>query len=218
MLQLSEIETLVQYHLRRGDQLITTGTELAITNFVFRRFVAMLPWEDFTRIYPLPTTSTAGTKTYTWPKQPNFQEVLSIEIQDWGDQLEYKRVVPGRSIREWLLLEGAPDDLPRQYRIYRDISTENSVLELRPAPRATGLIIRVEGIIEPQPFVSSIETTQFRLQGIDDAFALALAGVFAAKIGQQERSKQLIAWAASTIQLYSDKEVSPDRIREQLNI
>ena len=218
MQQLSEIEMLVQYHLRRSDQLITTGTELAITNFVFRRFVALTNWEDYTRIYPLPTLTTANLKTYTWPSTPNFGNVLSLEIQDYGDGLKYKRIVDARSIKEWLALESAPSELPYQYRIYRDVTTEVATLEVRPAPKVDGLTIRIDGMVEPAPFVGPVDRTDFRNAGIDDAFALALAGVFAAKLGQQERSQQLVAWSGDTIRLNTGKEISPDEIREQLRL
>lgn len=218
MLQLSDIEALVQYHLRRSDQLITSGTELAITNFVFRRFVALLNWEDYTKIYPLPTTTTAGVKTYDWPTNPNFQNTLSLEIQDYANGNVYKRIVNARSIKEWLALDSAPDDLPRQYRIYKGLLTDQPVLEVRPAPKMDGLTMRIDGLVEPTPFVSSIERTGFRNAGIDDAFALTLGGVFAAKLGQQERSQQLIAWASDNIRLNTGKEITPDEIREKLLI
>lgn len=218
MLQISDIEALVQYHLRRSDQLISTGTELAITNFVFRRFVALLNWEDYTKIYPLPTLTTAGLKTYPWPSQPNFNNVLSLEIQDHANALVYKRIVNARSVKEWLALESAPDDLPLQFRIYKGLLTDDATLEVRPGPIASGLIMRIDGLVEPTPFVSTIERTGFRNAGIDDAFALVLAGVFAAKLGQQERSQQLIAWGGDTIRLNTGKEISPDEIREQLRL
>ena len=215
MLQLDEIETQVQYLLRRSDQVITSGAELATTNFVFRRFVALLPWEDYTRI-DTSLSTTAGTETYLWPSNPNFQDVLSMEIQDGADAEKYKRVVPARSIQAWLALESAPQDTPTTYRLYRALATDAVTLALRPIPKYSTKTIRIDGIIEPPSFTSGIERTGFRLAGIDDAFAMALTGVFASKLGESARAAEMLQWSSNTIRLNTGKEISPDEMREKL--
>lgn len=215
MLQWNDIQTLARHHTRVSDLDIVSGAELVISNFVYRRFVALLPWEDFTRIYTALTT-TAGDGTVNWPGNPNFQDLLSLEIQDGDDADKYKRVPPSRSIQQWLALESKPNGMPEQYRIYRDMDTEVSTLELRPKPKWSNKTIRFDGVIEPEEFESGIERTGFRLRGIDDALALARAAVHMAKIGQQPRSQQLLQWSADTIRLNTGKEISPDEIREKL--
>lgn len=219
MLQLSDIESQVQYHMRVGDQTITSGTELDMANLVLRRFVALMPWEDYT-IIDTSLTTTANTGTLDWLTNPNYANILSLEIQDQDDPEApntYKRVVPARSIQQWLALEREPDDFPRQYRLYTG-SNDKTILELRPAPKYGGKIIRVDGVIEPEPFESGQERTRFRLSGIDDAYAMALAAVLSAKKGQKARAQELLGWAGDTIRLNTGKEISPDEIREKLLI
>ena len=217
MLQLNEIETTVRYLMRVEDQSVTSGTELEMANLTLRRFVALLPWEDYTLI-DTSLATTAADGTYDWLTSPVYADVLSLEVQDGDDPTgpdTYKRVVPSRSIQQWLALERRTADFPEQYRLYTG-STDKTVLELRPAPKYGGKIIRVDGIIEPEPFESGIERTRFRLRGIDDAFAMALSAVLLAKKGQQARAEQLVRSASDTIRQNTGKEISPDEIREKM--
>jgi len=217
VLQLSEIETLVRYHMRVDDQTITSGTELVMANLALRRFVALMPWEDYTLI-DTSLTTTASDATVAWLTNPNYADVLSLEVQDQDDPTSpdsYKRVLPARSIQQWLALERRAPDLPAQYRLYTG-SDDKTVLELRPAPKYGSKIIRVDGVIEPAPFESEQERTRFRLRGIDDAYSLALAAVLCSKKGQQARAQQLVGWAADTIRANTGKEISPDEIREKM--
>jgi hypothetical protein len=214
MLQFSEITSLVRYHMRVEDQAVTSGDELAITNLALRRFVALMDWEDYTLI-DTSLSTTAGIGTYAWLTHPVYANVLSLEIQDQEKDDIYTRVVPGRSIQQWLALEGALPGFPQQYRLYTG-SDDKTTLELRPAPKYGGKTIRIDGVVEPEPVESEQERTRFRLRGVDDAFSMVLAAVFLAKKGGQARAQQLIDMAASTIRMNTGKEISPDEIRERL--
>lgn len=214
MLQLSEIEDQVRYHMRVDDQTITSGTELVMANLTLRRFVALMPWEDYT-VIDTSLQTTADTATLDWLKNPVYADLLSLEVQDQDDEDAYKRVVPARSIQQWLALERRDPGFPEQYRFY-SADEDTTTLELRPAPKYGGKTIRADGVIEPLPFESGQERTRFRLRGIDDAYAMALAAVLSAKKGQQARAQQLLGWASDTIRMNTGKEISPDEIREKL--
>ncbi len=219
MLQLSEIQVQVRYHVRVAEEVIISGNGLVMANLTLRRFVALMPWEDYTKL-DTSLTTVANTRLYDWPVTPNYSNVLSLEIQDGDDPTDpdsYKRIVPGRSIQQWLELERQPADLPIQYRLYAS-SSDITQLELRPAPLYAGKTIRIDGIVEPAQFESGQERTRFRLIGIDDAYAMALSAVLLAKKAQQARAQQMLGFAADTIRQNTGKEISPDEIREKLLI
>ncbi len=219
MLRLSEIQVQVRYHVRVAEEVIISGNGLVMANLTLRRFVALMPWEDYT-LLDTSLITTADDRFYDWPKSPNFADVLSLEIQDGDDPTDpdsFKRVVPGRSIQQWLAQEREPSDLPILYRLYTS-SSDKTQLELRPAPKYTGKTIRIDGIVEPDEFVSGQERTRFRLIGIDDAYAMALSAVLLAKKAQQARAQQMLGFAADTIRQNTGKEISPDEIREKLLI
>ena len=216
MLQLSDIQTQVRYHMRVAEEVIVSGNGLVMANLTLRRFVAIMPWEDYTLI-DTSLTTVAGSRNYDWPTSPNYGNVLSLEIQDGDDPTDpdsFKRIVPGRSIQQWLAAEREPADLPLLYRLYNN--ADKTRLELRPAPKYADKTIRIDGIIEPEEFEGEQERTRFRLRGIDDAYALALAAFLLAKKAQNARAQQLLGFATDTIRMNTGKEISPDELREKL--
>ncbi len=211
-LSLSEIETLAQNHARDDGFNLISGGGLVITNWVYRRLVAARPWDDFNI-----TDSTLSTEenvgVYAWLVGPVFTDVRAIRVQDWEDADEFKLIVPVRSMQTWNKKRREPNGFPEVYRRYIGVNGLE-VIEFRPTPSIGGQTIEIEGIVEPMELLSANDSTDFKLKGIDEAFALILAGFYLAKKGTQARATQLFGMAAEQIRANTGKEISAKELGE----
>jgi hypothetical protein len=205
----SNIETRVKWLSRDTAFSLIDTTGLEITNYVYRRLAAMIPWPEFNRTDTSAST-TANQEAVTWPSV-KFIDVTQIEIQDPDDNLNYHEVVPLRTEVEFSELRRRQPSFPEVYKRSHD-GTQN-VVQFAPAPQTGSLTIRITGQVEPSEVTAGASTTNFIGYTPDDILAHMIAADICNKRNQEARANQLLSVAAELMTGIAGREVTPSELR-----
>lgn len=211
-LTLSEIETLVRHEVRDNSLDLTSGSGLAVTNMLYRRYSALFVWPELTKTSTV--TSVAGDSTYTWPSDNNYSDVRIVEMQNADKDLDYTPIVPARSEIVFTKYSGYPKGFPIVYR--RDHDGTNNILNLAPTPDVTGLTIRIRGIAEPSNLTSGSSATVFLDRSSDDGLVYLISADYASKRAQPQRAQAMLAVVSEVLSRRAGKEILPEEIKRLL--
>lgn len=195
---LSDLNELVKFYANDRTLSITTASELPVVNAVFGWFCTLRRFSELTRIDESLST-TANQETYTWPSSPVFRMEPDpwVEIDDNDNPDDPIPIRRAASEYEWTLHRHAPTGFPEVWRTYSDGT--DTLLALRPIPDTTGDAIRIIGQVEPAAFTQGGgESTPFRNENIDRAFAMFLAAEYLLKRRDSQQA-QAIRTRANTL-------------------
>jgi len=205
----SNIATRVQWLARDSAFSLTDTTGLQITNYVYRRLAAIIPWAEFNRTDTSAST-TANQEAVTWPSV-KFIDVTQVEIQDPSDNLNYHEIVPVRTEVEFSELRREQPSFPETYKRSHD-GTQN-IVQFAPAPDTGSLTVRITGQIEPDEVTAGASTTKFIGYMPDDILAHMIAADICYKRNQGDRAGQLLSVAAELLSSISGKEITPAELK-----
>jgi hypothetical protein len=212
---LTQVQTLTRALLGDEDIDLTTTANLAVVNSVYRQLVRLHQWPEWYREYTTLST-TAGTEAYTWPTDPVFFDTLSIEVQDWTDDMEYKTIPAAKSTTEWNRARRWENGFPY---LYRRIYTTSEQLQFAPTPLEGSSTIRITGISEPnaanttgKALTAGADTTLFNTDGADEILAVMIAALYADKREFPSRAQRLLSSAALSLSAITGREITPEEI------
>lgn len=203
------IQTKVRWESRDSSFSLTDTNGLSLTNTIYRRLAAIIPWPELHRTDTSAATA-LNTEAVTWPSV-KFIDVTQIEMQDPSDSSDYKTIVPARTELEWSLEREKTATFPTMYKRGND-GTQN-VIQFAPAPTAAALSIRITGQIEPTEVTAGASETVFISQTPDDALAYLIAADVADKRNQPQRSQALVRKAAELLSAVSGREITPAELK-----
>jgi hypothetical protein len=208
----TQLQDRVRWESRDTNFSLTDTTGLSITNSIYRRLAAIIPWPELNRA-DISASTTANQEAVTWPSV-KFIDVTSIEMQDPNDDLNYKEIPPVRTEVDWSVLRAREPGFPEAYKRFHD-GTQNVVL-FAPAPDTASLTIRISGQIEPTEVTAAASTTIFIDQTADDILAFLISADIAAKRNQGGRAAELSRRAAELLSVISGREVTPAEISSEV--
>ena len=209
MKSLTEIQTGFQFSAAQGSTSLTTETELAVFNRIYRGLAAELPWPELRR-RDTSLTSTAATAAYDMPSRASivFLDLKLVEIQDGDDEDKYKVVPPAISELKLNIADQKPDlNVPDYYVLDNDDVDDQ--IRFAPSPKYTSKIIRLTGIVEPDPLIDGDDATVFRQRTADDALEHLVAADFYMQGGLFTLGQAQLAAAQQVLSRLFGKEAVP---------
>jgi len=205
--KLTSIQKQVQFNARDDSLDLTTATNLAIVNEVYRELANMFEWPEFFFTGTLTATTLEDTEEYAWTGTgfPTFMDVKTVEIESPShdpdtvddDVFNTSTVTAATSRSTWKLIHKPPNEMewnlagrrtsvvtPLYYR--RNDDGTNNKISFRPTPSTEGYAIQVTGMGEPTALTGGTSTTEFITNAADDAFAHMIAVAFAARDGMND--------------------------------
>jgi len=208
----TNIQVKVRWESRDSSFSLTDTTGLSLTNSMYRRLSAIIPWPELNRTNTSATT-TADQESVTWPAV-KFLDVASVEMQDPNDNLNYITVVPARTEQEWSLSREEENSFPKIYK--RGYDGTQNVIQFAPTPDTGSLIVRITGQLEPTEFTAGSDTTIFIGNTADDILAFMIAADIMDKRNQPARAKSLIGRAAELLSSIAGREITPAELKSEV--
>ena len=208
----TKLQVKVRWEARDTKFVLTDTTGLSLTNTIYRRLAAIIPWPELNRVNTSAST-TAKQEAVTWPSV-KFIDVTNVEVQNPEDNLKYVSVVPARTELEWSVLRGNEPDFPQVYK--RSYDGTQNVIEFAPAPNTGSLTVRITGQVEPVEVTDGASTTIFIGETADDVLAFLISADVMDKRNQPGRSKALVARAAEMLSAIAGREVTPAELKQDL--
>ena len=209
---LTQLQVKVRWQSRDSAFSLTDDTGLAVTNGMYRRLAAIIPWPELNRTDTSRST-TEDQEAVTWPSV-KFADVTSVELQDPNDNLKYQVIVPARTEQEWSIAREAPAGFPQMYKRAHD-GTQN-VVQFAPKPNTGSLTVRVTGYIEPTEVTAAASTTVFIAETPDDILSLMISADIADKRNQPVRAQSLAKRAAELLSGIAGREITPAEIKSDV--
>ena len=209
---ITTIQDRVRWESRDVNFSLTDTTGLAITNGMYRRLAAMLPWPELNRTDTSAST-TEDQEAVTWPSV-KFIDVTSVEVQDPNNNLNYQTIVPARTEQEWSIAREKPAGFPEVYKRAHD-GTQN-VVQFAPAPGTGSLTVRIMGQIEPTQVTAAASTTVFIDDSADDALAYMISADIASKRSQPDRALTLLRVASEVLSSIAGREITPAELKSDV--
>lgn len=137
-------------------------------------------------------TLTQGQEAYKWPTQYTFLTEPAIVLQrTLGNPRNYVKVWPVQDEIYWAFLKNVVQSFPSHYK-KESQDRKNYNLLLRPNPNVTGLQLLIVGQTEPPKFVQATDSSVFREEKTDLAFARYVAAQIQKKRNNSGRAVELI--------------------------
>lgn len=208
MKTVTELQSGMQFKGAEDSIDITSGEGLENLNNVYRAVAAELPWPELMREDTSIVTTSASR--YTWPDQ-RFLDVKMVEIQDGDDNNLYKAFWPPADMASLSIARRRKaKSVPDHY--FRMSTAALDQIELVPAPKYSGKIVRITGIIEPGDLGGQDDPTVFLLRVADDAIEWLLAGMYYERDGFGDRAQVCFRNAQQIFQRLFGKELVPDEL------
>ena len=209
---ITNIQVKVRWESRDSAFDLTDTTGLAVTNMVYRRLGALIPWSELNRTDETAST-TANQEAVTWPSV-KYVDVIGVELQDPNNNAKYRGIVPARTELEWSVLRELPAGFPEVYKRTHD-GTQN-IIQFAPKPATGSLTMRVTGQVEPTEVTAAASTTIFIGEAPDDALAYMIAADVSDKRNQPQRSMSLMRKAAEILSTIAGREVTPAELKSDV--
>jgi len=211
---LASIQTAVQYHARDSSLSLTTTTNLAIVNKIYRSLSALLPLPELRLLYSFSTT--ADDEDYTWSSSTIFLDVVSVTMQDEEDNNYYKLITPVPDEWTWAKAGTKPSQSIPDHYLRQKNSLGTNLILFRPLPKYSSKTVRIFGSTEPTELAASTDTTVFIQKTMDDIFEYLIAADFSIQTGFIEWGRELEQRANILIRGIFGREIYPAELTRQV--
>ena len=209
----SDIQNGMRFKGAEDTITITSGEGLRNLNNMYRRVAVLLPWPELMQ-EDTSLTTTAATR-YNWPNSPVFLDLRLVEIQDGDDNNFYKPFWPAPDMHTLADVRRKPvQSVPDYY--FRMTVARVQKIELLPAPKYSGKIIRRTGIVEPEELAGADGLTVFTQNIADDALEHMLAGFYQERDGMSGQAAANFRNAQEIWQRLFGKELVPDELVQRI--
>lgn len=190
-LQLSEIETLVQFFADESTLSLSSTANLPVINSMYRQFCSVWRFPEI-EVTDKSIVLQAGIESYIWPTQYKFLTEPAVTLQRTvGNPRLFVKITPIQDNIYWSFLKNVNQSFPSHYKKESQDGKNYNVL-FRPVSNISGLQLLIIGQIEPPPFVKAGDRSIFREDNPDHAFARLVAANFQRKRNNPGRADELM--------------------------
>jgi hypothetical protein len=211
MRSLTDIQTQVRVYVNDSqfilvDNITDKNKGLNISNEVYLKLSTIYKWPEFIREDDSITTSVA-VKSYNWPSNPKFSNILNIEIQN--QEGDYETIPKVKNELDWSFFSKSPPSFPSVYRL-SSVGSQKKI-SFSPTP-SFARKINIRGVVEPEKFINGDSETIFDSEVADNVLEYMIASAIFFKRNFQERALIRLRQASSLLSNYIGKEIRPDEL------
>lgn len=191
MQRLIDIEPDVQFFADESNLAISSGVNLPIVNSFYKEFCGLRLFPEL-EITDDSIVTVAGQESYVWPINVQFRGEPALILQrTLGNPRNFVQVWPETNNVHWGYLKNVVQSFPSHYKKESQDGKNYSLL-LRPIPNISGLSLLLIGQALPPTLSGPLDTTVFKEENRDRAFARFLAAKWQEKRGNSGRAQDLL--------------------------